>query len=84
MFLGSTAIVAATLMAFVKAHRRRFLSRKSQCVSGVIWIAIAIVGIAIRPADLPVVAYPMILAFSALVILPRATTPLAIAWNRHR
>ena len=84
IFLGSITIVGATVLAFVKGHRRRFLSRKSQCVSGVIWIATAILGIATRPADLPVVAYPMILAFSALVIMPLATTPLAIAWNRHR
>jgi len=84
MFLGSITIVGATILAFVKAHRRRCLSYKSQCVSGVLWITIASLGIATRPADLPVVAYPMILAFSSLVIMPLATTPLAIKWNRHR
>ncbi len=84
MFLGSITIVGATVLAFVKAHRRRFLTHKAQYASGALWIAIAILGIALRPADLPVVAYPMILAFSALVIMPVAATPLAIAWNRHR
>ncbi len=84
IFLGSITIVGATILAFVKAHRRRFLTHKAQCASGALWIAIAILGIAIRPTDLPIVAYPMILAFSAVVILPVAATPLAIAWNRHR
>ena len=84
LFLGSITIVGATLWAFMKAQRRQVLTHKAQYASGVLWIAIVILGIAIRPKDLPVVAYPMILAFSALVILPLAATPLAIAWNRHR
>ena len=84
MFFGSMTIIGATLLAFVKAHRRNFLSRKSQCVSGIIGIGIVTLAIAFRPAELPVVAYPMILAFSALVIMPLAATPLTIAWNRHR
>jgi hypothetical protein len=84
LFLGSIAIVGATILAFVKAHRRRFLAHNAQYAAGAIWIAIAVLGIAIRPTGLPVVAYPMIFAFSALVIMPLAATPLAIAWNRHR
>lgn len=84
MFIGSITIVGATILAFVKAHRRRILSDKTQWATGVIWIAIAIVAIALRPADLPVMAYPMILAFASLVIMPLAATPLAIEWNRHR
>ena len=84
LFLGSITIVGATILAFVKAHRRRFLTHKVQCAAGVFWIVISVLGIAIRPTGLPIVAYPMILAFSAVVILPVAATPLAIAWNRHR
>ncbi|RLT09337.1 MAG: hypothetical protein DWI22_05980 [Planctomycetota bacterium] len=84
LFLGSITIVGGTLWAFMKAQRREFLTHKAQYASGILWIAIVILGIAIRPKDLPVVAYPMMLAFSALVILPLAATPLAIAWNRHR
>lgn len=84
LFLGSITIVGATILAFMKAHRRRFLAHNAQYGAGAIWITIAVLGIAMRPADLPTVAYPMILAFSALVIMPLAATPLAIAWNRHR
>ena len=84
MFLGSITIVGATILAFRRAYRCNLLSRKAQCRAGFVWLGIIVLAIALRPADLPVVAYPMILAFSSLSIMPFATTPLAIAWNRHR
>ena len=84
MWIGSIAIIGITLLAFRRAHRFSCLSLKSQCQAGFVGLGIVILAIALRPADLPVLAYPMILAFSSLVIMPLATTPLAIAWNRHR
>ncbi|MEJ7594084.1 MAG: hypothetical protein WKF77_21295 [Planctomycetaceae bacterium] len=84
MYFASITTVGATLLVFTKAQRHSYLSQKSLCIAAVIWLGMATDAIAIRRADLPVMAYPMILAFFALVIMPLATTPLAIAWNRHR
>lgn len=84
IFLGSLTIAEATILTFHRASRFNLLSRKAQCQTGFVGIGIMSLALVIRPADLPVVAYPMILAFSALVILPLAAKPLTIAWNRHR
>jgi len=80
----SIAIVAATPLMLIMAHRQNLLSRKSQCVAALLWIGIAAVAIAIAPRDLSITAATVITAFSALAVLPLATIPLAIAWNRHR
>jgi hypothetical protein len=47
-------------------------------------VALTLLALLLRPPGLAIAAYPWIPAFVALVILPVATTPLAIEWNRHR
>ncbi|MDA1230137.1 MAG: hypothetical protein O2856_05135 [Planctomycetota bacterium] len=84
VFTGSIAVLIATPCLFYTALRRNLLSRKSNGIAAAVWLVIVILAIAMRPMDLPPLSYPMILAFAALVILPVATVPLSISWNRHR
>ena len=82
--IGSIAVVLSTLPAFSKSHKCGYLSRKSQCAAVCVAISIVVMAIVLQPRELSMTAYVMICAFAALIVLPIATTPLAIAWNRHR
>lgn len=82
--IGTIAIVVATPLLFTMAHRKKLLSHKMQGVAAILWAGIAIIAIAIAPKDLSIAAVSVIAAFSALAVMPLATIPLAIAWNRHR
>ena len=82
--VASVAIVGIAVWAFATARRRGLLSRAALYLAGVTGLGIVVVSIALRPTDLWIVAYPMIVAFAALVVMPWATAPLALAWNRHR
>ena len=81
---GSLLVVVVSLWAFATAFRKKFLSVKGLVAVTVTCLGIATAAIMLRPGNLWIVAYPMIFAFAALVVLPFASTPLAIAWNRHR
>jgi len=80
----SVLIVLGTAAALVKAYRQHLLEPNVVSKTVVVWVIIAVIAFMLRPTDLPLLAYPMIAAFSALIVLPIATAPLAIAWNRHR
>ncbi len=84
IWIASIATLIVTPIAFATAHRRGFLSVRALWILAAISAAIAFLAIGLEAKTLPVLAYPPILAFSALFILPFATIPLAIAWNRHR
>jgi len=47
-------------------------------------VLVTAVAVALKPADMHNVGYMLIVAFASLTILPFATAPLGIAWNRHR
>lgn len=76
--------LAGTAVAFVAASRRSMVTQAIAWRCGIAWLLLNGVALLLKPAGLTFVAYPLLLAFTALVILPFATTPLAIAWNRHR
>lgn len=80
----AVAILAGTGIAFVAASRRSMVTSTLALRCGFAWLLLNGVAWLLKPAGLTFVAYPLLLAFTALVILPFATTPLAIAWNRHR
>lgn len=46
-------------------------------------IAVAILALFLKPPGDPWLLYPALLGFSMLAILPFATGPLAVTWNRH-
>jgi hypothetical protein len=84
IWIISISILFVTPLLLQKAHRNHLLSLKAPYVLPVVFLAISLPVIAFEARVLPILAYPMILAFSALVVLPLATIPLAIRWNRHR
>jgi hypothetical protein len=83
-FVVALGIIGGTVSAFVQAGIRCLV--RTSLVFGlcVTWLTIAVLAWVLGPSDLRVTAVPSIVAFAALVVLPFATTPLAIAWNRHR
>lgn len=80
----SLLVVTGTAFVIVKARRRQLLGQTGALQTVVAWIILAVIAFMLRPAELPLVAYPLIMAFSALIVLPVATAPLALAWNRNR
>ena len=84
LWIASIAALITTPIAIRKAHRRGLLSVKALWILAAVSAGIAVPVIAVESKALPILAYPMILAFAALFILPFATIPLAITWNRHR
>lgn len=84
VYLISLAIVFGTAWAFFSAIQQRVLAPYHVISAAAISLSIAVYAIVFTPSELPPIAYLMIVAFSALIILPMATAPLAITWNRHR
>lgn len=77
-------VLAGTGVAFLTAVRRSILTHALAWRCGIAWLSLNGLALLLKPAVLGLSAYPLMLAFTALVVLPFATTPLAIAWNRHR
>ena len=77
-------VLTGTWLAFVSAVRRALVSHRvvRRCVG--LWIALNCLALLLQPRELASAALPCILSFTTLVRLPFASTPLAIAWNRHR
>ncbi len=80
----SVVVLGGTMLAFSAALRNCLIASRSAGLCGVFWIALTAFAILFRPPALGFFAFPLISSFAALVVLPFATTPLAIAWNRHR
>ncbi len=83
------AIVATATLLF--AARTFWLSWHERLLENATLIKLVLAAIAIstlafllRPSGMPWAIYPVILAFSSLVVMPWATAPLAISRNRHR
>jgi len=80
----SAVVLMGTGLAFLAATRRSIMNQALAWRCGVAWLLMNGFALLVKPSELPFVAYPLMMAFTALVVLPFATTPLAIAWNRHR
>ena len=77
-------IFAATLWTYAQARRQQLVTLKTLLVASLAGCALVIAAILLLPADVHFIVYPSILAFASSVVLPFASMPLAIAWNRHR
>ena len=77
-------VTTGTALTFLVALRRSVILPRHglRCLG--FSVALTLLALLLRPPGLAFAAYPWIPAFAALVILPIATTPLAIEWNRHR
>jgi len=84
IWILSAAILLVTPLAFRKAVQRGLVKNKNLFILSITAVGIALSVLALEWERLPILAYPAILAFAALFILPFATIPLSIAWNRHR
>ena len=84
IWIVSLAVLIVTPFAMFKAVQRGLLKSKNLRILLMIAAGIALIVFVVEAKTLPILAYPMIMAFSALCILPFATIPLAISWNRHR
>jgi hypothetical protein len=84
MIALSSLIVLGTLAAYRAAYGRNMLSKSSLISAGTFVLAVMIAAIATSPIQLELGSYFTMAAFASLIVLPFATSPLAIAWNRHR
>lgn len=84
IWIASIAALAVTPISFRKAAQRGLVKNKNLLILSITAVGIALSVFALEWERLPIMAYPAILAFAALFILPFATIPLAITWNRHR
>jgi hypothetical protein len=82
--IGSVLIVAATIGAFALAWRQKHLTSKALLGASLTAYILVTAAILLRPTDVHFIFYPLVFIFAALFVLPFASTPLAIAWNRHR
>ena len=80
----SVLVSLVALWAFVQARRKNHLNRTTMIASAIAFVCVIIVGIVFMPATISLTEVPLVFAFAVLVVLPFATFPLAIAWNRHR
>ena len=79
-----TLIVCATVLMFAKVYREKIYRATALTAFAITWCGSVIAAIALSPVQLDFSICIAIFAFAALIVLPFATTPLAIAWNRHR
>ncbi len=77
-------IVWSTAWLFAKAYRAKIYGSKSLTAFGITCSGIVIAAITVSPMPMHFTLLAAIFAFASLVVLPFATMPLAIAWNRHR
>ncbi|MBL8819140.1 MAG: hypothetical protein JNL58_24130 [Planctomyces sp.] len=77
-------VLSFTLFAFRRSLQDALVSPRTAITCGAVWFLLSTAAWMLRPTVLPVSAIVLIAGFSALVVLPFATTPLAVAWNRHR
>lgn len=82
--LVASATIVAGLWALAKASHQKLLGRKAIAIVAAVLCAVVSAAIALRPMPLFFAGHLVILAFASLVVMPIATVPLAIGWNRHR
>ena len=80
----SVLVVAGTVWAFKIATERNMVTMSLLMKLTFAAVLVTAVAVALKPADMHNVGYMLIVAFASLTILPFATAPLGIAWNRHR
>jgi hypothetical protein len=76
--------VVGTVCAYYCAKQSKLVSKSSMLVAVTVVVAATVSGILIAPTGLRLRQHGWILGFASLIVLPFATLPLAIRWNRHR
>lgn len=84
IWTSAVLIVIVTVLAFLRAKQHQHLRTSSLFAAALTGCCLALAGFALLPTDSQRFEYPLVFAFAALAVLPAATLPLAIAWNRHR
>ena len=84
MWTASAVLIAGTALAIRKAVQQRLIERLMVYRMTAGWLGIVVLAVVTKPANVPVVGYALIAAFAALAMVPMATAPLAVSWNRHR
>jgi hypothetical protein len=82
--VAAALVVVACIWAFFQAQRQQHFTSKVTILAGLAACLIVSIGFWLLPTGSHFIAYPMIFGFTALVVMPLATMPLAISWNRHR
>jgi hypothetical protein len=77
-------VCGGTVVAFINAVRRKIITYDTMWLASAVAISIVGLAIVLAPFHLTPYAHLLIIAFAALVVLPLATIPSAIACNRHR
>ncbi len=91
----AVACLGGTALAFAAAFRRRLISSRSIWIATLAWLLLCMIWAVVwsltthpqavsRPVLLHWLALPLLPGLLSLVLAPLATTPLALAWNRHR
>jgi hypothetical protein len=84
--VGLVLILGAAWL-YTKAYRRRMIRSATLLAAAIAWITACAVVVPQWPAngDQPLLpAYVLVAGALAIVVVPFAAAPLAIAWNRHR
>ena len=86
-FAGLGVVLAVlTTWLFVQARRRELLDSLTAWWSLFVWLALLaiVVGLQLVRPELPWLVVVFLCGTLALVVMPLAATPLALAWNRTR
>jgi hypothetical protein len=84
--IGAVAVVIISVWVYVAARRQRLIQAPTVLAAATIWLTSTVVLV----FQLPESAVPhwighlLIAAAAALVVMPVASVPLALSWNRHR
>jgi len=84
LWCGAVLTVMATIWAFERARRHGFLTFRSLQYAALASCGAMVLSMLITSVRESVDAYPLVLVAALLTVLPFASIPLSIAWNRHR
>jgi len=82
--IASMLIVISVIGAYSQAWRKKHVTSRTLVTASLTACGLAATAFWLLPADAHIIFYPTIILFAAFVVLPFASMPLAIAWNRHR
>jgi hypothetical protein len=82
----AVGVVIIGVWVYVAAHRSRLIQAPTVLAAATIWLTSTVVLAVQLPASaIPHwIGYLLIAAAAALVVMPMASVPLALSWNRHR
>lgn len=82
--IAAAIVAVATIWAFFLAQSQKHINARTSLLAALAVCLLVFAAMALRPANASYPFYPLVIIFATLVVTPLATTPLAIAWNRHR